>query len=108
MAAFHDSGGDKHLRRDQHDRCHGPDDLAVRSLTECDLDGAVALSAEARRNQTADDWQLLLDGALEGIRNVANRLADLRRLRHSFDTYDSRGRKSTIEGHVVRHVEKRA
>lgn len=54
------------------------------------------------RNQT------LLDGALQGIRQVAGRMAALRQLRHSFDTYDETGRKHTIEGAVVRQVEKRA
>jgi len=52
--------------------------------------------------------QALLDGALQGIRQVAGRLAALRRLRHSFDTYDQSGHRQTIDGEVARRVEKRA
>jgi len=39
---------------------------------------------------------------------VAGRLADLRQLRHSFDTYDEVGQRRTIDGDVVHRVEKRA
>lgn len=52
--------------------------------------------------------QALLDGAQQGIRKVADRLAALRRMRHSFDTYDESGRRQTIDGHVVHRIEKRA
>lgn len=61
-----------------------------------------ALKVKLVRNQD------LLDGALEGIRKVAKRLALLRRLHHSFDTYDDRGQRQTIDGDVVRRVERRA
>lgn len=61
-----------------------------------------SLKDKAERNQ------VLLGGALDGIRRVADRLSDMQTLRHSFDTYDSRGKRKTIEGEVVRHVEKRA
>lgn len=61
-----------------------------------------ALKDKAERNQ------VLLGGALDGIRRVADRLADMQALRHSFDTYDSEGKRKTIEGEVTRHVEKRA
>jgi hypothetical protein len=60
------------------------------------------IRGKVMRNQT------LLDGALQGIRQVAGRMAALRQLRHSFDTYDESGRRHTIEGAVVRQVEKRA
>ncbi|WP_397541817.1 flagellar protein FlgN [Roseovarius salis] len=52
--------------------------------------------------------QALLDGALQGIRRVAGRLSALRQLRHSFETYDHAGRRQTIDGNVVRRVERRA
>ena len=52
--------------------------------------------------------QVLLDGALQGIRNVAARLAALRRIRRTLETYDESGRKQTIQGEVERRVEKRA
>ncbi|MEM7596284.1 MAG: flagellar protein FlgN [Pseudomonadota bacterium] len=61
-----------------------------------------ALKDKAERNQ------VLLGSALDGIRRVADRLSAMQSLRHSFDTYDSRGQRKTIEGEVVRHVEKRA
>ena len=60
------------------------------------------LKDKAARNQA------LLGSALDGIRRVADRLADMESLRHSFDTYDSHGKRNTIEGEIVRHVEKRA
>ena len=52
--------------------------------------------------------QVLLDGALQGIRKVAARLAALRRIRKTLETYDADGRKQTIQGEVSRKVEKRA
>lgn len=52
--------------------------------------------------------QVLLDGALQGIRKVAARLAALRRIRRSLETYDATGRKQTIQGEVEHKVEKRA
>ncbi len=61
-----------------------------------------ALKQKAIRNQA------LLDGALQGIRQVAGRIAALRRLRQSFETYDETGRRRTIEGDIVRRIEKRA
>ncbi|MCT4557792.1 MAG: flagellar protein FlgN [Pelagimonas sp.] len=55
-----------------------------------------------RRNQE------LFDQALAGIRNVAARLGDLSRARRSMDTYDSEGRKYTIEAPTDHRLEKRA
>lgn len=52
--------------------------------------------------------QVLLDGALQGIRKVAARLAALRRIRRTLETYDAMGRKQTIQGEVEHKVEKRA
>ncbi|MGR3312627.1 flagellar export chaperone FlgN [Roseovarius indicus] len=72
---------------------------AVEPEHQPDLD---EIRGKVRRNQT------LLDGALQGIRQVAGRMAALRQLRHSFDTYDESGRRHTIEGAVTRQVEKRA
>lgn len=43
-----------------------------------------------RRNQD------LFDQALAGIRNVANRLGDMRQLRRSMDVYDAKGHRSPI------------
>lgn len=58
--------------------------------------------------EKADRNQVLLGSALEGIRRVADRLADMQSLRYSFDTYDESGQRQTIEGEVARKVEKRA
>lgn len=52
--------------------------------------------------------QALLDGALQGIRRVAARMAAMRRIRRSLETYDQSGRRQVIEGEVVHKVEKRA
>lgn len=54
------------------------------------------------RNQT------LLNSAMEGIRAVADRMADLRRVRRGLETYDETGRKKRVETHVETSVEKRA
>ncbi|SEL53855.1 hypothetical protein SAMN05443999_10630 [Roseovarius azorensis] len=61
-----------------------------------------ALQAKLMRNQA------LLDGALQGIRNVSARLAAFRQVRRAMDTYDRDGHKHTIPGEVERKVEKRA
>ena len=61
-----------------------------------------ALQAKLMRNQA------LLDGALQGSRNVAARLAACRKVRRAMDTYDREGHKHTIPGEVERKVEKRA
>lgn len=61
-----------------------------------------ALPDKVARNQA------LLDGALEGIRKVAGRLAALRRIRRSLETYDEAGRKTILQGEVEHQVEKRA
>ncbi len=52
--------------------------------------------------------QLLLDGALEGIRTVAARLAALRQVRSALDTYDAQGRKRSVPTPSTPKVEKRA
>ena len=75
---------------------------ALRALDAPHPEEVEALREKARHNQR------LFDGALTGIRRVADRLAELRRIQHSFDTYDDSGRRQTIEGTVARKVEKRA
>ena len=52
--------------------------------------------------------QLLLDGALDGIRAVATRLAALRQVRTVLDTYDAQGRKKQVVTPPPPQVEKRA
>lgn len=64
--------------------------------------GLQALQGKVERNQA------LLDGALQGIRKVAARMAAFRRIRRTMETYDAEGRKTTILGEVDHKVEKRA
>ena len=71
------------------------------------LGATEAFELDVLRNK-ADRNQVLLGGALDGIRRVSERISDMQKLRYSFDTYNSRGQKQTIEGEVVRKVEKRA
>ncbi|WP_317056376.1 flagellar protein FlgN [Roseovarius rhodophyticola] len=52
--------------------------------------------------------QVLLDGALQGIRRASMRLATIRHIRRNLETYGKDGQKKVIEGEVVRKVEKRA
>lgn len=52
--------------------------------------------------------QMLLNSALEGIRNVANRLGSLRRARKTLETYDRNGHKSAISTPSEPNVERRA
>lgn len=71
-------------------------------IEECEASPLQSLTDKMKRNQD------LLDSALEGIRTVANRLAALRRVRSTLDTYDSNGARKSI--HVAKDgtVEKRA
>lgn len=60
------------------------------------------LREKAMRNQG------LLDGALEGIRAVAGRMAAVRRIRRNLETYDRNGKKSEVPGLARHGTEKRA
>ena len=60
------------------------------------------LDHKLRRNQ------LLLDGALDGIRRVAERVAELRSIRSSLATYGSDGKKHNVEVTSQGSVERRA
>lgn len=75
---------------------------AINTAEHRNLDALQQLDGKVKRNQ------LLLDGALEGIRSVARRMAALRRIRSSLETYDSTGKKRNIEMASERAVEKRA
>lgn len=52
--------------------------------------------------------QLLLDGALQGIRRASARLAAVRKVRRSLETYGEDGQKKTIDAQITRRLEKRA
>lgn len=61
-----------------------------------------AIRNKAHRNQ------ILLESALSGIRAVADRVAALRRVRDTLETYDQSGRKTAISTLRTGQVEKRA
>ncbi|CAN0577536.1 unnamed protein product [Ectocarpus sp. 12 AP-2014] len=52
--------------------------------------------------------QELLTSAMEGIRAVADRMAELRRLRQSLSTYDRAGKRHQIPTPTEQKLEKRA
>ena len=60
------------------------------------------LNTKVKRNQA------LLDHALQGIKSVSQRLAALRRVRDSLDTYDESGKRQTIDMNKETSLEKRA
>jgi hypothetical protein len=61
-----------------------------------------AIREKVQRNQ------ILLGGALDGIRAVAERLYALRRIRETLETYDQTGQKTVLERLRSGQVEKRA
>lgn len=65
-------------------------------------DDLSAIRNKAQRNQ------ILLESALSGIRAVADRVAALRRVRDTLETYDQSGRKTAISTLRTGQVEKRA
>lgn len=71
-------------------------------IDDATADDLTQLQGKAMRNQA------LLDNAQMGIRAVATRMANLRRLRRSLETYDETGRKTTITTRMDNQVEKRA
>lgn len=75
---------------------------ALNALDASPQQGLSALQEKVTRNQA------LLDGALQGIRTVAARMAAFRRIRRSLETYDESGRKQIIQGEIESKVEKRA
>ena len=75
---------------------------ALNQSDDMDLTALQQLDGKVRRNQ------LLLDGALEGIRKVANRMAALRRMRAGLDIYGLDVRRQRIDVKVVHPVERRA
>lgn len=75
---------------------------ALSAADQEDMQDLAGLQNKLTRNQT------LLDGALHGIRRTTARLAALRRVRRSLETYNEAGDKQTIEGRVTRKLERRA
>lgn len=86
-------------------RLHTRKEQLIDALNQLHADNSInlePLNSKLLRNQS------LLNTALTGIRSVAQRLAAIRRVRQSLDTYDSRGRKTSVEMGVDRSIEKRA
>lgn len=52
--------------------------------------------------------QNLLRSAADGVRSVAHRLSAVRRVRDSLETYDARGRRTTVDLKPSSKMEKRA
>lgn len=72
------------------------------ALEAVDTAELIVLNEKVKRNQD------LLDSALAGIRSVASRLAAMRRVRRTLDTYDADGKKRSIALSKDGSVEKRA
>lgn len=75
---------------------------ALGQLDGLEADFLQPLRGKVMRNQA------LLDGALRGIRTVANRFSALRRIRRTLETYDDQGRKSSLRQSHDNKLEKRA
>lgn len=74
----------------------------MNEVAQPDLAAMQALDGKVKRNQ------LLLNGALEGIKTVADRMQALRRVRNSLETYGADGKKRAIALQDQTTVEKRA
>jgi len=74
----------------------------LNAMDTLERDRLVHVHNKVTRNQE------LLNAPMEGIRAVANRMADLRRVRHGLETYDQSGRKTRFETQTKPTVEKRA
>lgn len=74
----------------------------VNSRTQADPTAVRALDQKVKRNQR------LLGGALEGIRSVADRMARLRRVQTSLETYGADGQRRDILLKPIGTVERRA
>lgn len=75
---------------------------AINMMPGGDMKGLRALDNKVKRNQ------LLLGGALDGIRAVAERMAQLRQVRSSLETYNADGKKRTIDMPDKTTLERRA
>ncbi|TKZ15461.1 hypothetical protein FAP39_17140 [Shimia litoralis] len=74
----------------------------LNSETPSDPDRIKILGKKLRHNQ------VLLEGAMRGIRMVSERLEALKQLKQSLHTYDQQGQKSEVLVSVIHQVEKRA
>lgn len=75
---------------------------AINELHVLDSQNLIRVQKKVQRNQA------LLNSAADGIRSVANRMSELRRVRQEFSTYDAAGQRSEIEMRGKARLEKRA
>ncbi len=75
---------------------------AINDLQVLESEALIRVQQKAERNQA------LLNSALEGIRSVAQRMAELRRVRQGLETYDSAGQKHRFSATRSAQLEKRA
>lgn len=75
---------------------------AINDMQVFGSDELLALQQKVQRNQS------LLNSAADGIRAVADRMAELREVRQEFTTYDSTGRRNGFDVRQATKLEKRA
>lgn len=86
-------------------RTVGKKEELITELSNIDTDDPVLLSKVQRNLQRNNE---LLEEAMKGIESVASRLADLHRVNHLLETYDSKGTKQAVSLPVSSNLEKRA
>ncbi|WP_264211900.1 flagellar biosynthesis protein FlgN [Leisingera thetidis] len=74
----------------------------LNAVTELERGALEQVQSKVSRNQQ------LLDSAMDGIRAVAARMAELRRIRKGLDVYDQAGRKTRYRTRGATRLEKRA
>lgn len=75
---------------------------AMNAIPQTDLSAMQTLNQKVKRNQ------LLLDGAMEGIRAVAERMTQLREVKGALETYGADGKRHEISLGAETSVEHRA
>lgn len=75
---------------------------SLNALDRLEADALNNVRTKMTRNQE------LLGSAMEGIRAVADRMAELRRIRQSLSTYDRDGKRHQISTSTDQKLEKRA
>ncbi|KIC24253.1 MULTISPECIES: flagellar export chaperone FlgN [unclassified Leisingera] len=74
----------------------------LNSVSELEREALEQVQTKLSRNQN------LLDSAMDGIRTVAARMAELRRIRKGLDVYDQSGRRTRYGTRNGAKLEKRA
>ena len=74
----------------------------INKLDSVEREALAGVQTKVTRNQS------LLNSAMEGIQAVANRMAELRRVRRGLETYDESGRRMQHNTQPSKNLEKRA